>query len=117
MASKRYHYSGATFVAVLVGTLVTVGAASCVPRPPGDNGPLPPATLTLNEVPICLTVDGAAQGQTYPCVWEEAHEEAQPYPGRRWTLYVQAACPYPIDAHASSQGVQCIDVRAWVAPE
>jgi hypothetical protein len=97
------------FVAV-VAVLVLAGCGKSLVPVTGE-----PVPVDLNAIPICATMDGAAPGQAYPCVWEEAHEEARPYPGIRWVWYVRDYCPSLVALPEQvGDGVKCIDVRQWI---
>lgn len=114
--SRKPHYSGATLLAALLSLMLGVALlAACGESVVPVTGDAP--NMDLNVVPVCRSVDGAAPGQTYPCVWEEAHENARPYPGVRWVLYVQESCALirpKLDQ--VEQGWKCIDVRDWATP-
>lgn len=97
-------------IALTVGVLMLAGCGKSLVPITGEV----PAT-DLNTLPLCATPDGAAPGQTYPCVWEEAHEDARPYPGIRWVWYVQDYCPsLAALPEQVGDGVKCIDVREWI---
>jgi hypothetical protein len=113
--SRKQAPGTALLVAVASLMVAVLMVAACGRSLVPVTGELP--ATDLNLIPICLTADGAGDGQTYPCVWEEAHEDAQPYPGIRWVWYVDESCDRLTALPAQrDQGVKCIDVREWSTP-
>lgn len=106
--TRNKPYSGATLLAFLVAMFATVALVAC------RQVPAPPRPLDLRTIAPCVQEDGSGDDQTYPCVFDALERNADPYPGSRWTVYVDGPCTFAT-LQDETGGVTCIDVREWGA--